>query len=250
VESEALAGLRVAVSVATEGRGAVLYLALHQSRRVLQKRLRIILGEAPWPNNLLFLDEWPGLEPMEACLRSRPAIRWLLPDWNPNRGAERNMLQQLAERNAVTLLLPGAPARQTDTWKRERAQRMRAVQVEMPDPAARSEALERVRADMAIWVPPPNDDELARLASRDVGMVVYFLQGETGGNIKIGYAGDVAARVATFQPGSPVKLCILATQPGGQPLEAALHRRFAAHRLHGEWFAPCEDLLAYIAGLE
>jgi hypothetical protein len=83
-----------------------------------------------------------------------------------------------------------------------------------------------------------------------VGVQVYFIQGEDGGNIKIGYARDVAARVASFQPGSPVRLRVLATQQGGQALESALHRRFAADRLHGEWFAASAALVSYIEAMQ
>ncbi len=87
-------------------------------------------------------------------------------------------------------------------------------------------------------------------AKEDPARRVYFIQGEHGGAIKIGTSRDVEMRLAVHQIGCPVLLRILGTQQGGRALEAVLHRRFAVHRLHNEWFEPCAELLAYIAGLE
>jgi hypothetical protein len=78
---------------------------------------------------------------------------------------------------------------------------------------------------------------------------VYFLQRESGGAIKIGVAGDIKKRMSALQTAFPDRLRVLGTQSGGRDEETALHRRFAAHRLHGEWFAPAPELLAYIEGL-
>jgi hypothetical protein len=73
---------------------------------------------------------------------------------------------------------------------------------------------------------------------------VYFIQAVNGGLIKIGVATDPAARLAEIQRMCPIPLRILAVRPGvGQPGEAALHRRFAAARRHGEWFEPTAELL-------
>jgi hypothetical protein len=144
-------------------------------------------------------------------------------------------------------------------WEKERKRRLQAVVAKYGSNRqcsgnperwdARRDAFNRVYHEMATWVPPKDDDELARLASADTGMYVYFIQGKDGGAIKIGHAVSPRTRMALLQVGSPVELCLLGTQNGGQPLEAALHRRFAAHRLHREWFAPAPELLAYIEGL-
>jgi hypothetical protein len=37
--------------------------------------------------------------------------------------------------------------------------------------------------------------------------------------------------------------------PGGRRAERELHRRFEAHRLRGEWFAPVPELLAFVETL-
>jgi hypothetical protein len=82
---------------------------------------------------------------------------------------------------------------------------------------------------------PLSPDHLERLS--DTG-VVYFIQAVNGGPIKIGTAIDPKKRLASLQLSCPFRLKILATRPGGERLERSLHRRFAAYRLHGEWFEP------------
>lgn len=76
--------------------------------------------------------------------------------------------------------------------------------------------------------------------------MIYFIRADVVGYIKIGHAGDPAARLADLQTASPVPLSLIQTAPGGREEEADLHCRFAGARLHGEWFLPTSDLLAYI----
>lgn len=75
---------------------------------------------------------------------------------------------------------------------------------------------------------------------------VYFIQASITGLIKIGVAVDPSDRLRTLQTGSPDTLSLIKTIDGDQKLEQELHRRFADDRLHGEWFHPSADLLAYI----
>lgn len=77
--------------------------------------------------------------------------------------------------------------------------------------------------------------------------VVYFVQSTAGGPVKIGWSASPERRVKDLECGSPFPLRILAMIPGNATTEGALHKRFAAHRLRGEWFAPHTDLLEYIA---
>lgn len=78
---------------------------------------------------------------------------------------------------------------------------------------------------------------------------VYFIQCGEGGPIKIGIARDPAKRLAGLQTGHFERLQLRALTTGGAKQERAYHDRFAAHRLHGEWFSPHPDLLAEIARL-
>jgi hypothetical protein len=80
---------------------------------------------------------------------------------------------------------------------------------------------------------------------------VYFIQAGDTGPIKIGHTTTgVDSRLASLQTGSPVLLRCIATTSGSVRDEQSLHARFQAARLHGEWFAPSDALLAYIHGLQ
>ena len=61
-------------------------------------------------------------------------------------------------------------------------------------------------------------------------------EGNGSGVVKIGKSGDVKVRLASLQTGYPRKLQALHVEPESGHLEDWLHDRFAAFRLHGEWF--------------
>lgn len=79
--------------------------------------------------------------------------------------------------------------------------------------------------------------------------VVYFVQAGPDGPIKIGITTSLDSRLRALQTGSPRRLTLLHTEPGGRDRELALHRRWDRHRLRGdgEWFAPAPAILDYIA---
>jgi hypothetical protein len=64
---------------------------------------------------------------------------------------------------------------------------------------------------------------------------LYFIGAEEG-PVKIGYARDLWARFRGIQNSCPIELKVLAACVGGRMMEREYHRRFAEHRLHGEWF--------------
>jgi hypothetical protein len=70
----------------------------------------------------------------------------------------------------------------------------------------------------------------------------YFMRHET--NIKIGFSKDPRKRSMALAGAE-----ILAKEPGAAQREAELHLKFAHLRLHGEWFEPGIDLMAYIEDL-
>lgn len=100
--------------------------------------------------------------------------------------------------------------------------------------------------------------ELERAASSEIGSSVttipirwvYFIQGESGGLVKIGVANDPEKRRVELQRTSPVPLKILARERGGTARERDLHLQFADLRAHGEWFSPAPRLLDYISSLK
>jgi hypothetical protein len=66
--------------------------------------------------------------------------------------------------------------------------------------------------------------------------VVYVI-GRPGWRIaKIGTTSNLRARLRTIQTGSPVRLEVLWSCPGGRRLESWLHEGLAGWRLTGEWF--------------
>jgi hypothetical protein len=65
----------------------------------------------------------------------------------------------------------------------------------------------------------------------------YLVQNTRTKHLKIGYTSrNIKQRLGQLQTGSAEKLVVLATIRGNKRTERALHRRFAHHRLHGEWF--------------
>lgn len=83
---------------------------------------------------------------------------------------------------------------------------------------------------------------LKTAAMRSVTTKIYFIAALKG-PIKIGLALNPRDRLRGLQTSHPKKLRLLADTPGDHGLEASYHHRFAAHRLHGEWFAPHADIL-------
>lgn len=80
--------------------------------------------------------------------------------------------------------------------------------------------------------------------------MIYFVQGQRTGMIKIGHSDVVKTRLTTLRTGSPERLRVLALMDGTRHDEQELHRRFAAHRSHGEWFHPRDELLLFIERLD
>lgn len=78
--------------------------------------------------------------------------------------------------------------------------------------------------------------------------MIYFIQASSAsGPIKIGYTSrSVDERLAEIQAYSPVRLVVLLELDGEQADEQELHQKFILYRSHGEWFAPTEEILAFI----
>lgn len=100
--------------------------------------------------------------------------------------------------------------------------------------------IERLRSDEEARSVQPQPATADRL--------VYFIGGADG-PVKIGSSANPSARLKEVQTGSFRALSILAVRLGGFAQERAYHHRFAADRLHGEWFARSPALEAEIASL-
>ena len=70
---------------------------------------------------------------------------------------------------------------------------------------------------------------------------VYYIR--INGQIKIGYAADVTARMRNYPPGSE----LLAVEPGTLETERIRHREFCNNLVRGrEWFLPSTRLMRHI----
>jgi hypothetical protein len=78
--------------------------------------------------------------------------------------------------------------------------------------------------------------------SDDADSVVYVVQANWGGPIKIGTArrGRIEQRIKELQTGNPSRLVVRQLLPGGRSVETELHERFSHLRMVGEWFE-CTD---------
>ncbi len=78
---------------------------------------------------------------------------------------------------------------------------------------------------------------------------MYFVAG--AGKVKIGRSIQIDTRLAALRANSPVDLTLARFIACVEPvvIEVYLHRRYAAHRLHNEWFAagPVLDDIATLA---
>lgn len=75
--------------------------------------------------------------------------------------------------------------------------------------------------------------------------VVYFLQSESTGLVKIGKSRCVDSRISGLRNTSPVELILRAILPCRT--EQEVHDQFAHLRAHGEWFRHATDLEEYMA---
>lgn len=79
---------------------------------------------------------------------------------------------------------------------------------------------------------------------------VYFIQGENGGAIKIGYTKNFDGRLKVLQTSYPDILKVLCLIPGSTKTETSYHKKYKDIRLNGEWFKPNEELLKEIEKLK
>jgi hypothetical protein len=91
------------------------------------------------------------------------------------------------------------------------------------------------------------EDYLSQLprASDTSTQVVYVVQAESGGPVKIGHSTrtGVERRLRELQSGNAQRLVVRALFDGGMWLEQALHQFFCESRLRGEWFGLTPQLL-------
>ena len=89
----------------------------------------------------------------------------------------------------------------------------------------------------------------ALLRNHDNGFI-YFVQQGDDGPVKIGWSYDPKNRIDQLQTANPAKLCLLGSYPGSEGDERELHKSLSKHRVRGEWFKPCDEVMAYATGEE
>lgn len=84
----------------------------------------------------------------------------------------------------------------------------------------------------------------------DTTGTVYFIVCRETERCKIGFTkGDPLKRLRNMQTGAAGELRLLAAQPGNIDVERALHARFSAQNVHGEWFDVTDELFAYMCAV-
>jgi transcriptional regulator with XRE-family HTH domain len=83
-------------------------------------------------------------------------------------------------------------------------------------------------------------------------MSVYFIETIGADAVKIGQAIDPRSRLVELQSSNHLPLRLIKTVDGSYDVERALHERFAASRIRGEWYRLSEisDQVADLAGSE
>jgi transcriptional regulator with XRE-family HTH domain len=76
--------------------------------------------------------------------------------------------------------------------------------------------------------------------------MIYFIQSEDGGSIKIGCTELIPFRLKQLRSRTRRRLKVLAIMDGSFPEERALHDRFAHLRKEGEWFDDAPELTQFI----
>jgi hypothetical protein len=77
-------------------------------------------------------------------------------------------------------------------------------------------------------------------------MATYIVRAGENGPVKIGWADDVPSRLATLQTGHYETLTVIREVDTWWQSEAEFHRRFASHRLRGEWFTFVPEMLSFV----
>lgn len=82
----------------------------------------------------------------------------------------------------------------------------------------------------------------------EYGECLYFLQSGTGGPIKIGYTKQLATRLNALHKMNGGSIRFLGALAADKQEEKRFHERYAADRLHGEWFRLSPDILLFLCG--
>lgn len=77
--------------------------------------------------------------------------------------------------------------------------------------------------------------------------VVYFIQVENEGPVKIGWTRNLLNRFQTIQTCNHEVLTLLAALRGNRKLEREMQAKFRAYLIRGEWYRPSSDLRSFLS---
>lgn len=78
-----------------------------------------------------------------------------------------------------------------------------------------------------------------------MGMVVYFMY--SAGRVKIGFSNGLRERQLQMKASGPFPPVVVLVVKGTEESERQLHAKFAAERLHGEWFKLSSKLRSFLS---
>jgi hypothetical protein len=114
----------------------------------------------------------------------------------------------------------------------------------MPRHLVRGVALIPIKEAKA-WIAKTHPDSICF----DRQSVVYFVQRDSDGAIKIGWSSDVVRRLAELRKVSRCELRLLACFPGDKPDELRMHELFAELLIGDEWFRADAAILQFLRGM-
>lgn len=77
---------------------------------------------------------------------------------------------------------------------------------------------------------------------------VYYVANADCSEIKIGYSSNLDKRLYDLESAHG-EIALLGWEPGSKDIERARHTAFNNSRLHGEWFAASDELIAFVRSL-
>lgn len=80
--------------------------------------------------------------------------------------------------------------------------------------------------------------------------MIYFIQNQITGRIKIGYSKEPDCRIKNLQTGNDAELKVLFSIPGGYKEETELRKRFKHLHYRGEWYDCKAELAEYIESVK
>ena len=93
----------------------------------------------------------------------------------------------------------------------------------------------------------PDDEPKTEVVGPEppAGHLVYLFGAP--GVLKIGFTTNVAGRFSNLRASVPMELSVLGLLRASRDVERDLHKRFAAHRLRGEWYRDINEIREFFA---